>query len=163
MTKLNKKEVTMYYSGEEIIEIAIRIEENGHIFYTTASEAINDNDTVKKLFGELAAKEISHIATFQNIAEHFEPENFEFSKDDAADYINHLADNHIFSRSNAGSEMAKKVHNSKEALDIAYKFEINSVNFYTELLEKTRSDSKKVIRQIIEEEKEHASELKEYM
>lgn len=153
----------MYYSGEEIIEIAVRIEENGNIFYTEAALAIGDSKTVKKLFLELAQKEISHIATFQNIADHFQPESFEFSKEDAEDYINHLADNHIFSKKDSGSNMAKKVHNAKEALDIAYKFEIDSVNFYTELLAKTKSDSKKVILQIIEEEKEHAAEIKEYM
>jgi rubrerythrin len=55
----------MYYSGSEIIEIAIRIEENGQKFYTAAAEIIKGNEDIKVLFSELAEKELPHIAIFQ--------------------------------------------------------------------------------------------------
>lgn len=85
----------MYYSGLEIIEIAIRIEENGEEFYTAAAEMIRESNDVKGLFYDLAEKELTHIAIFQKMADKFEPESFEFSKDEASGYIGHLADTHI--------------------------------------------------------------------
>ncbi len=153
----------MYYTGQEIIDIAIRIEENGHEFYTLGAKAISGNEPIRKLFTELAAKEISHIAAFQNIASHFEPESFEFNQEEEADYMNHLADTHIFQKKDSGAEKAKKINSAKQALEIAYQFELESVDFYTELLKKTKKDAVKLIQQIIEEEKEHAAEIKSYM
>jgi rubrerythrin len=50
----------MYYSGLEIIEIAIRIEENGQEFYTAAADKIEESSDVKGLFYDLAEKEITH-------------------------------------------------------------------------------------------------------
>jgi rubrerythrin len=153
----------MYYSGQEIIEIAVRIEKNGNEFYTEAAGNMKQNNEIKGLFLDLADKEVMHIATFLNLAERFEAENFEINMDEASDYINHLADQHIFGKTGAGVELAKNVSTPREALEIAYKFENDSVTFYTELEKRTESDSKKIIRQIIEEEKEHAEEIKKFM
>ena len=153
----------MYYSGLEIIEIAVRIEENGHEFYTAASEMFKENTDVKGLFYDLAEKELTHIAIFQKMADKFDAETFEFNKDEASDYIGHLADTHIFGKKDAGTELAKTISTPHQALEIAYKFENDSVVFYEELLKKTSSDSKKLIIRIIEEEKEHAAEIKRFL
>lgn len=153
----------MYYSGQEIIDIAVRIEENGHDFYTNAANTILENNDNKSLFLDLAEKEVMHIAIFQKLAEKFESDGFDFESADATDYINHLADSHIFGKPDSGKELAKKVSTPKEALEIAFKFENDSVAFYTELEKYARSDSKKLVHQIIEEEKEHAAEIKSFM
>jgi rubrerythrin len=153
----------MYYSGQEIIDIAIRIEENGHDFYTAAAEMISENNDNKSLFLDLAEKELMHIAIFQKLADKFDSESFDFQADDASDYVNHLATTHIFGKPDSGKELATSVKSPKEALEIAYKFENDSVAFYTELVKFARSDSKKLVLQIIEEEKEHAAEIKEFM
>ncbi|MBL7137958.1 MAG: hypothetical protein ISS17_04205 [Bacteroidales bacterium] len=116
----------MYYSGQEIIEIAVRIEENGYAFYTAAAEAIKTDNDIKRLLLDLAER-------------------------------------HIFGKAGAGNELAKTVRTPKEALEIALKFENDSVAFYTELEKRTESDAKKLIYQIIEEEKEHAEDIKKFM
>ena len=153
----------MYYSGLEIIEIAVRIEENGHEFYTIAAEKVSKSNDIKGLFFDLAEKEINHIAIFQKLADKFEPESFEFSKDEASDYIGHLAESHIFGHKDAGTELAKTVTTPQQGLEIAYKFENDSVAFYQELKKKASGDAKKLIDKIIEEEKEHAAEIKKFM
>jgi rubrerythrin len=153
----------MYYSGLEIIEIAVRIEENGQEFYTAAAEMIKDNADIKGLFYDLAEKEITHIAIFQKLADKFESETFEFNADESSDYIRNLADTHIFGKKGAGTELAKKVSTAKQALEYAYKFEIDSVIFYEEMMKRASRDAKKLISQIIEEEKEHAAEIKKFM
>lgn len=153
----------MYYTGQEIIEIAVRIEENGNEFYTEAARAIGNDSEVKGLLLDLAEKEVMHIAIFQKLADNFEAEKFEFNADEASAYINYLADQHIFGKAGAGAELAKTVQTPKEALEIAFRFENDSVTFYTELEKRTESNAKQLIHQIIEEEKEHAEEISRFM
>ena len=153
----------MYYSGQEIVEIAVRIEENGNEFYNAAAEMIGAQNDTKGLFIDLAEKEVMHISIFQKLAEKFDAETFDFRAEDASDYINHLAESHIFGKPDAGKELAKKITTPREALEIAFKFENDSVAFYTELLKYARSDSKRLVQQIIDEEKEHAEDIKRFL
>jgi|SRR5271157_2842414 len=153
----------MYYSGLEIIEIAIRIEENGHDFYNEAATMIKGNNDVKGLFYDLAEKEVKHIAIFQKLADKFEPESFEFNKDESSDYVGHLADTNVFGRKDTGAQLGKTVKTPQQALEIAYKFENDSVVFYNELLKRASGNTKDLIIQIMEEEKEHAAEIKRFM
>ncbi|MCK9220144.1 MAG: ferritin family protein [Bacteroidales bacterium] len=153
----------MYYSGQEIVEIAVRIEENGNEFYMAAASKITGNNDIKGLFLDLAEKEIQHISIFQKLFEKFNTESFDFSSEDASAYINHLAESHIFGKPESGKQLANKLKSPKEGLKLAYRFENESVAFYTELLKYTRSDSKPLVQQIIEEEKEHAAEIEKFL
>ena len=153
----------MYYSGQEIIEIAVRIEENGNEFYNNAAEMVTGTNDTRSLFLDLAEKELMHIAIFQKLADKFDTESFDFQGGDSSDYVNNLAETHIFGKPDSGKNLAKTVKTPKEALEIAYKFENDSVTFYTELVKYARSDSKRLVQQIIEEEKEHAAEILQFM
>jgi len=157
------KTSVMYYSGQEIVEIAVRIEENGYAFYIAAAEMIREPTDAKNLFIDLAEKETMHISVFRKLLEKYEPEDYEPATEDASAYIQNLADGHIFGKPDAGINLAKTVRNPREALAIALRFENDSVAFYTELEKRAKTDSKKIIRQIIEEEKEHAAEIKRFL
>ena len=153
----------MYYSGQEIVEIAVRIEENGFAFYSAAAELIRESVDVKNLFLDLAEMEVHHTDVFQKLADDFEAEKFEFNKEESSDYINHLADSHIFGKKDAGAALAKTIKTPKQALEIAFKFENDSVAFYEELYKRTESDSRELIQRIIEEEKSHAAMISKFM
>jgi rubrerythrin len=153
----------MYYSGQEIVEIAVRIEENGNAFYNAAAEKLKETNDIKSLFLDLAEKELQHIAVFQKLLEKFEPEDYDIIADDSSGYVSHLAESHIFGKPESGVNLANTVKTSKEALEIAYKFENDSIDFYTELEKRAKTDSKRLIRQIIEEEMEHAADIKKFL
>lgn len=153
----------MHYTGNEIVEIAVRIEENGYSFYTKAAEFIGRDNDIRSLFMDLAEKEVLHIAIFQKLLAKFEPEDYSLTGEDASDYITHLAESHIFGKPNAWVDLAKTMKSPREALQIAFKFENDSVAFYTELASRAKADSQKLIRRIIEEEKEHAAEISRFM
>jgi rubrerythrin len=153
----------MYYSGQEIVDIAIRIEENGSAFYNAAAGMIAEENDIRGLFLDLAEKEVLHIAIFQKLAERFDAESFDFEQADATDYINHLAELHIFGKPASGKELARAIETPRQALEIAFKFENDSVAFYSELINRARSDSKRLVQQIIDEEKEHAAEIKRFL
>ena len=153
----------MYYSGQEIVELAVCIEENGYDFYTAAAEMIREPNDTKNLFLDLAEKETMHIAVFQKLLEKYEPEDYEITPEDASAYIQNFADGHVFGKPESGANLAKNLKSPKEALEIAFKFENDSVAFYTELEKRAKTDSRKLIRQIIEEEKEHAADIKKFL
>jgi len=53
------------FAASDIVEVAIRIEENGVNFYKFA-EQIAKKEAEKKLFAELAEAEVNHKRTFEN-------------------------------------------------------------------------------------------------
>ncbi len=153
----------MHFSGGEIIAIAVRIEENGHAFYSAAAELFQYPHDCKNLFLDLAEKEVMHIAICQKLAELFKLEIPEISKDEPSDSLYRLSEIHIFGEKDSGLQRIKTIQTPKQALEIAYQFEIDCVSFYTELAKRTRFDSRRLIRQIIQEEKEHAAEIKRFL
>lgn len=152
----------MYYTAQEIAEIAVRIEENGHDFYIAAAE-MTENENVKKMFLGLAQKEESHIAAFKHLLSKVEFEHTEFDLESSGDYLQHQADTHIFQKKDSGKILAASITNSKEAIKIAHQFEIESVEFYTSLLKRVQSNAKNMVANIIEEEKQHAKELEAFL
>jgi len=159
----NAKTCIMYYSAKEIVEIAVRIEENGYAFYIAAAEMIREPNDIKNLFLDLAEQETMHTATFQKIFDNYQPEDYEQSEEDFSAYIHNLADKHIFGKPAAGAELAKKLKTPREALEMAFQFENDSVAFYKELYNKAKSDSKAVIKQILAEEIAHAARIKKFL
>ena len=153
----------MYYSAQEIAEIAIRIEENGHVFYLEAAVAISENENVKKLFLSLAQKELSHISAFKHLLSMVETEHLEFDVESAGGYLQHQADTHIFQKVNSGKVLAASIIDAEHAIKIAYQFELESVEFYTALLGRVQSNAKMMVSHIIEEERQHAKELEAFL
>lgn len=153
----------MQYSGQEIIDIAVRIEENGYAFYKTAADMIKEHNDIRNLFLDLAEMEVHHVDVFQELASAFEAESQEYKQDEAADYISHLAGTHIFGIQEAGVLLAKAVKTPKEALEIALRFETDSVTFYEELYKRAESDAKKLIQKIIDEEKGHVALIRKFL
>ncbi|MCX6280856.1 MAG: ferritin family protein [Bacteroidetes bacterium] len=153
----------MYYSGKEIVEIAVRIEENGYAFYIAAAEMIRESNDIKNLFIDLAEQETMHTASFQKMFDKFEPEDYEQDDESFSAYIMNLADKHIFGKPEVGASLAKTLKTPKEALEMAFKFENDSVAFYKELYNKAKSDSKTLIKKIIAEEEAHAARIKRFL
>lgn len=153
----------MQFPGEEIITFAVRLEENGHAFYSAAAELFQYPHDCKNLFLDLAEKEVMHIAICQKLAENFKLEIPEIRKEEHAGSLHRLCETHIFGEKDSGARRIKTIETPKQALEIAYQFEIDCVSFYSELAKLTRFDSRHLIRQIIWEEKEHAAEIKRFL
>jgi len=153
----------MYYSAQEIAEIAIRIEENGHAFYLKAAATITGNENVKKLFLGLAQKEVSHIAAFKHLLSSVELEHQDFDVETDGEYLQHQADTHIFQKKDSGEALAERITDAQEAVRVAHQFEIESVAFYSALLTRVQTNAKAMVAHIIEEEKQHAKELEAFL
>jgi rubrerythrin len=149
------------FEASDIVEIAIRIEENGINFYKFA-EQIAKQEEAKKLFADLALAEISHKKTFEGIFAKMEkyspPESF------AGEYNSYLHDyvdnNIIFTKEAMDKELAN-VKDTLAAIDFAIRRELDSILYYHEIKRFVPTTQHGTLDQIIDEERKHFSRLSE--
>ena len=141
------------FNANEIFEIAIKIEQNGGIFYRDAAKQVQ-GEKQKNFLLELAKMEDDHEATFtrmQNALKDEEKVSMTFDPDDEALlYLKALADTRVFS----GQE--KPDNSFKNILSCAIQAEKDSIAFYLGMkaLVPAKSGQSK-IDAIIKEEMNH--------
>ena len=100
----------VHFTGKEVLDMAVRIEENGMRFYTDASKAAKSQQ-LKDLFSALAEEEASHIKTFLELKRALvgndESAGFDAYIEDAQQYLKSMADTEVFTNPNAGKEAAR--------------------------------------------------------
>lgn len=149
------------FEASDIVEIAIRIEENGANFYKFA-EQIAKQEEAKKLFASLAIEEVAHKKIFESIFAKMEKYNPPESYD--GEYSSYLRDyvdsNIIFTREAMDKELAK-VKDTLTALDFAIRRELDSILYYHEIKRFVPVTQHATLDQIINEERKHFSKLSE--
>jgi len=147
------------FQASDIVEIAVRIEENGVNFYRFA-EQLAKQEEAKKLFASLAAAEVEHKRTFEGIFTKMDkstpPESYQ---GEYAAYLRAYVDNNIiFTKEVMDKELAK-VKDTLAAFDFAIKRELDSILYYHEIKRLVPAAQHAAIEQIIEEERKHFSAL----
>jgi len=147
------------FQASDIVEIAVRIEENGVNFYLFA-EQLAKQEEAKKLFASLAAAEVVHKRTFEGIFAKMDkstpPESYQ---GEYAAYLRAYVDNNIiFTKEVMDKELAK-VKDTLAAFDFAIKRELDSILYYHEIKRLVPAAQHGTIEQIIEEERKHFSAL----
>ena len=145
--------------ASEVIQFAIRIEENGEAFYRQMAQKIKTKD-IKNIFERLADEEVSHRNLFQNMVskiEHYEP--LESYPGEYFAYLRAYADGHVFTKEKKGQLFARKIKTAKEALEFAIRAEIDSILYYMEAKKLVPDDQKDIIDKVIEEERRHYLKL----
>ena len=145
------------YSSREILNIAVRIEENGQNFYETLADKAED-EKLKKLFNELAQMEVDHAKTFTEMLKQVPDDDFEtlssygFSEE-TFQYLNAIADTKVFPKNqDFGLSDNKDIVN---AFTIAMGLEKDSIIFYYEIMSYVSKDHQKTLDKILSEEKKH--------
>ncbi len=150
------------YSAKEVLEMAIRIEENGEYFYSMAAKAAK-TDKVKELFEFLYNEEIKHTRCFKAIIKdagtESAPDKLDPYLEEAYLYLNALADSEVFTNADEGAEFARKIGGEQEAIDYAIKAEKDALLFYHELSNFIREKDKSILNTIVKEEKDHLQKL----
>ncbi len=146
------------YSADELLEMALKIEEDGEKFYTFLSEKLED-DRKKELFSYLAGQEREHAETFKELSKGLVEETDPSFWEEASKYIRSIVENKIFP---SLEEMKKKSENMtlNQLLDFAISIEKETVIFYEELYDMVREKkSKEILSKIIREEVSHVRKL----
>ena len=145
--------------ASEVLQFAIKIEENGYDFYNKVAEA-NEDEKIKNLFVFLADEEVKHKETFETMlpeiekyepTEAYPPEYFE--------YLRAYADNIIFKKG-----VEKELSGGLEpasAVDFGMIIEVDSIAYYNEIKNFVPEEQKRMIDKIISEERKHFLKLSE--
>jgi len=153
--------MTRKFTGQELVDIAIRIEKNGQQLYKTLSEQ-SEFMTVKNAFHALANEEQKHIASFDRIREiigDFKPE--EAYPGEYALYLEALVSQNVFAKQDIFVELAKKVVTIQEALDLAIWFEKETLIFLHGVRDSLEKNDIPVLNELMLQEKEHLQKLVE--
>jgi rubrerythrin len=149
------------FEAGDIIEVAVRIEENGANFYRYA-EQLTGREEVKALFRHLADEELKHQKTFTEILAGMErnlpPEAYD---GEYAAYLHNYVDNKLVFTAEAFAQEMAKIRDEASALDFAIRRELDSLLYYREIREFLPADRRSAIDRIIAEEKAHFTRLSE--
>jgi rubrerythrin len=146
-------------TGDEIIEIATRLEENGEAFYNAAA-AKATTASVKALFHDLALQEQYHRRAFEQMGRGgvelaLSPDQWqEFQA-----YTDALLQQSFFASSESALNLATRAQSEHEALQAALDFEKEAMLFFHELRDVVRGAGRQAVERIIQEEKQHVQRL----
>ena len=148
------------YSGAEIFQIAMELEETGRAFYEKLAEQ-SDDPRVSSVCRKLAAEEQSHFQTFKKMGAELvqRPASRPLTWDEL-NFAQILIEERLLSDSDA-AEAAATSGDTVEVLNTAIQLEKDSVLFYQELLSEVDDPDVPAIREIIAEEKRHVLSLVE--
>jgi rubrerythrin len=151
----------IFFSGRELIEIAIGVEKNGAIFYDSLAGS-SKSSGARNTYKYLAGQEREHAAIFQkmldSVGESKPPETY---TEQYNLYLKALIDSIVFTDDKVSIKMAQNVKNDAEAVQIGMGAEKDSILFYVEVKDLVRRSDRKVVGEIIEEEKSHLRQLTE--
>ncbi|MFA4991217.1 MAG: ferritin family protein [Candidatus Omnitrophota bacterium] len=149
------------FSAAEVVEMGIEIEKNGRDFYNGVIGTIKSQNA-KDTFKYLAGEEAKHILTFEGIlkdVKKYEPS--EAYPGEYFAYLKALSEEHVFTKKDQGSGLARKVKDEKEAIELGIGLEKDSILFYEGMKKVVLEDDHGLIDRLIEQEHDHLRKLSE--
>jgi rubrerythrin len=152
--------MALTFSGPEVIEMAIRTEENGQKFYLLHAEK-TEKENIKSLFQYLADEEGEHIKDFQKLYDIVKEtgESIFGDYEEFKAYMSSFADSKFLANFTAEAGKLKDSTDMIEILDFALGFEKETLLFYYGLLDFISEKGKSIVKEIIEQEKKHIMKL----
>lgn len=148
------------FNVNDVFKFAIRIEEDGELFYHKAA-VIADDEGVRNLFNRLADEEVRHRRIFSEMLETIEP--FRPKETYTGEYMMYLRDyidgKAVFTKDQ--KNFVAEIHDTISALDFAIKRELDSITYYQELKHFVNEKHYSKVDAIIEEERKHFATLSE--
>jgi rubrerythrin len=153
------------FNADEVFQIAVKIEQNGAVFYRKAAQIVKDTQS-KGMLETLAAYEHQHETMFAKLRDAlnaggntpltFDPEG------DTARYLGALADRRVFDMTADPSSQLTGSESMKDILQLAIQAEKNSIVLYVGLQELvTEPLQKNEVYRILREEMGHVTLLTE--
>jgi rubrerythrin len=153
--------MSVVFSGDELINLAINIERRGITFYDIMAKS-SDDEMARMVFEALVNMERQHIAIFEDmLGEGIAASGLTEAGPGHSDYLRSLVDDAVFTDDMITSEMATQADSDIKAIELAISAEKDSILFYYEMSDIVPEKVLPVIRQIINEEKSHLQQLTE--
>jgi len=153
--------MSIFFAGSELLGIAMGIERNGVAFYQALADKAQNND-IKATYNYLVDQEKKHLELFQgmlsSVGEYKPPEAY---AEEYMLYLKSLIDNRVFADPTEAKQKAEKISDVTEALDLGIQAEKDSILFYSEMQSLVSDTDRRVLNDVIDEEKRHVRRLYE--
>ncbi|MFH1771737.1 MAG: ferritin family protein [Candidatus Omnitrophota bacterium] len=147
------------YSPQEILKIAINVEENGLRFYETLEKRAVI-DCVKEVWKYLKEQESAHKRVFKEMLD-CAPDyiTYEYSPGEYNAYLRAISSSFIFIPELIKKKTEEVAYSDKDAVDFGIQIEKDSILVYSALKEYIKLDKQSALNKVIEEEKNHLIRL----
>ncbi|MFH1092595.1 MAG: ferritin family protein [Candidatus Omnitrophota bacterium] len=150
------------WSPQEILDIALRVEENGEHLYAKFEEE-TENETLKNVWKFLKEQEIGHQSKFKDMLNSAGDYMVnEFGTGDYDAYLEAIASTYIFTPEMISEKTEELFASDQDAIDFGLQIEKESILVYTALKEYVPNNKQKILDGIIKEEKKHVVVLTEF-
>lgn len=151
----------MRFSSQELIDIAIGIEETGYYFYSQFREKMEDK-AFREIFGFLAEEELRHKDIFERMLSNL-PDKSGYFTEEYYSYLRALGNSRVFRNREDVDKIIPKIDTITEIIDLGLDAERDSILWYTELREMYQDDrdSTTILNNLINEERRHVVTLLE--
>ncbi len=148
------------YSLEEILEMAVKIEEDGAIFYESLANRTK-NKEIEEIYRYLSGEEKDHIAVFKSIYKDITGRGFEkaFNEEEANLFLHSLVENRVFKDSKEIKKFLEDTSDESSVIELAIQIEKDTILYYYEILEGLEDKERNLVKEIINQEKSHIYRL----
>lgn len=141
------------FSGSEIVQMALNIEEYGYQYYMAAAEKVSQAD-LRELFRKLAEEEEKHKDIIRQMAKELDVGAGQYSDDDAYLYMDWLVQGRVFP-----VKVDRLASSVQDLLLGAIDREKATLLFYYGLQEVVEGKAAEAVGRLIAEEKRHVVKL----
>ncbi|KAB2952525.1 ferritin family protein [Heliorestis acidaminivorans] len=149
----------MLFKSAEVVEFAIAIERNGEAFYKALLDKVI-SEQARPVLQYLAKAEGQHIEDFQNLRDRLgdyqTPQQYDGEYEA---YMKFLIEDNVFGKAEEIEKLLAKIQSDQDAIDLALRFEKESILFFNELLRLVSDTDKEPVRELIRQEQEHILDL----
>ena len=149
------------FSGFEVLQAAMEVEEGGRKFYSSMSLRA-ENESVRQVFALLAQDEIQHLQTLKGLIPQFESGSFWQDAEQIIPYLKRFKAEEIFPSVSRLEEVLQQEHADLSALDLAIEAEDKFAAYFKFAAEQARSaEGRETFHWLSKEEERHAAILRE--
>jgi rubrerythrin len=150
--------MAVLFSAREIAEAAVEKEKKRRGFYAAVSE-LSTNEGMKELFQFLTEEEDKHVAAFAQIRDHLpqDAHSEEYTADMEA-YMDSVIDDRLYASIDSRAFVQETI-TAKTVFRLAIGFEKDAILYFREFLPYLTESDRKVVEDLIEEEKGHIRKL----
>lgn len=142
------------FTAREIAEAAVEKEIKRKEFYATVTE-LSTNKEMTKLFEFLTAEEDRHVAKFVELRDSLPVESRPAEYDaDMQAYMDSVVEDRLYSDIES-KDFVQDAIDTKEVFRLAIALEKDAILFFWEFLPYVSDQDRKLVRQLIDEEKGH--------
>jgi rubrerythrin len=148
------------YSGHEVIEMGVQIEQKGFDFYMLLARRAKTS-AFKQLYSWLADQEKQHIIIFENLRHILDNSLLDgpYTFEEVSLYFRALIDSKVFPNNDDGNMLSDELNDEIGAIQIAITFEKDNILFFQEVRNMVDNEDRSIIDKLIEEEKTHIKQL----